>query len=264
MQLDGRPASVFATTDTPKVTGTRTLSKPEPQLQPVLRRSATRKHSSAQTDPAADSPLKQAKRSALQSPQLVSLLTALKTRLGNLEIDLDRLRQENELLRRGLRPGSGVDEIGSSWATSTLAKSRCEELAAYDRAIKEHEGLRNSLQDRARQISLLEARYDHLKERARAKAALHEESVNRIEQLSEQLLAAVQRAVGRSPDEECVDRKAGRDRTGTAVPSSACSAGCPRREAEKCPTERAREGTARGRQPPGRRVRAAQTRKRGP
>ncbi|EEY68427.1 uncharacterized protein PITG_04883 [Phytophthora infestans T30-4] len=76
------------------------------------------------------------------------LLQELRTHLRDLEVDLDRLKQENELLRT--------------------------ELAKYE------------------QVKVLEARYQHLEEKARVKTALYRETTSRLEEVTTQLVEAQQ------------------------------------------------------------------------
>lgn len=181
---------MFSTSDALKVADTRISSKPRSQSKPLSHRAVARKHKSVQTDPVAESSFEQGGGDTSSPSKLVGLLIALKTRLGDLELDLDRLRQENEHLRHELAHCTNDEESRSAGAKVKIDEN--EELMVSTRDINDHECLHHSLQDRTRQISLLEARYDRLKERAHAKAALHKQSVNRIEQLSEQLFKVQQ------------------------------------------------------------------------
>ncbi|OWZ02517.1 hypothetical protein PHMEG_00025909 [Phytophthora megakarya] len=86
------------------------------------------------------------------------LLQELKTHLKDLEVDLDRLQQENELLR----------------------------------GEEDQEQLQASVDALLQQIKVLEARYQHLEEKARTKTVLYQESTSRLEEIATQLFEAQQ------------------------------------------------------------------------
>lgn len=183
VQIDGRPA-----TASPSPARSRTpAASSKSHLKAPPHRSATVKHSSAQTDPISESHPDQAMESV--PPKLSGLLTALKTRLSELELDLDRLRQENELLRRDLTDHHGGKNRPPN---ATTVEEKDEDGEFTLRELKEREELQCALQDRVRQMGLLEARYDQLTERVRERAALYEQSLSHIEQLNEQLFSAQQ------------------------------------------------------------------------
>ncbi|KAL3660104.1 hypothetical protein V7S43_015025 [Phytophthora oleae] len=109
------------------------------------------------------------------------LVQELKTHLRDLEVDLDRLRQENELLRTEL------DQYQNAKKPAKVIKPARED----DKLNEEDQAqLRASIDVLLQKMKVLEARYQHLKEKARAKTELLQESTFRIEELTTQLFEA--------------------------------------------------------------------------
>lgn len=147
------------------------------------------KSCSVQTDAIVESPFKNP---GQPSQQVLGLLGDLKARLKELELDLDRLKQENELLQQEkaqaqLYPASTEDSENQS------SNTRMKKLTHHE--AKEHEELQSCLRDQMRQMGLLEARFHHLEERARAKAELYKQTVDQIDDLNEKLFDVQQQLV---------------------------------------------------------------------
>ncbi|KAF1793227.1 AMP-binding enzyme C-terminal domain [Phytophthora cactorum] len=87
------------------------------------------------------------------------LLQELKTHLRDLEVDLDRLRQENELLRAEL---DQYEDIKKPAETRTLSKNE-DKNANIDE--EDQEQLRASVDTLLQQVKVLEARYQLLEEK---------------------------------------------------------------------------------------------------
>ncbi|KAG3035273.1 hypothetical protein PC128_g843 [Phytophthora cactorum] len=114
------------------------------------------------------------------------LLQELKTHLRDLEVDLDRLRQENELLRAEL---DQYEDIKKPAETRTLSKNE-DKNANIDE--EDQEQLRASVDTLLQQVKVLEARYQLLEEKARAKTTLYRETTSRLEEVTTQLFEAKQ------------------------------------------------------------------------
>ncbi|KAG7401964.1 hypothetical protein PHYBOEH_008485 [Phytophthora boehmeriae] len=112
------------------------------------------------------------------------LVQELKQHLLNLEVDLERVRQENTLLRGELEQYQTAGE-------KTRLQDHGKRLAGHLDTDDQVE-LQSSVASLLQQIKLLEARYQHLEEKARAKAALYQETTTRLEEMSVQLFEAQQ------------------------------------------------------------------------
>ncbi|GMF89069.1 unnamed protein product [Phytophthora fragariaefolia] len=123
------------------------------------------------------------------------LVQELKTLLKDLAVDLERLQKENELLRT---------EIEECQTKST--KPQCARDARDTSSYIASEGDQGSLQvfvestvdALQQQVKVLEARYQHLEEKARAKTALYRESTSRLEELNAQLFEAHKKLAAQS------------------------------------------------------------------
>jgi hypothetical protein len=107
--------------------------------------------------------------------EVQALVGLLKQRLAELDVDLARLRQENELLR-------------AERATPTPAvvpKGGCEDHGQ----IRELEHL---LHDRVRQMKILEEQFAHLQHKAKTKTLLYRENLDKVEKLTSELFDAKQ------------------------------------------------------------------------
>ncbi|GMF11979.1 unnamed protein product [Phytophthora lilii] len=113
------------------------------------------------------------------------LVQQLKTHLNDLEVGLERLRQENELLRTELEQCQDSKKEQKNVATS-------KEDTNNNVAEKDQEQLRICVAALHQQTKVVEARYQHHEEKARAKAALYKESTTRLEEMSTQLFDAQQ------------------------------------------------------------------------
>ncbi|KAG1693655.1 hypothetical protein DVH05_023058 [Phytophthora capsici] len=112
------------------------------------------------------------------------LVQELKSHLGDLEVNLNRLKQENELLRTEL------DQYQNTKKPAKTAQVAHEDdiNAKFDEDNREQ--LRASVDGLLQQVKMLEIRYQHLEEKARVKAELLKESTFRIEELTTQLFEA--------------------------------------------------------------------------
>ncbi|TMW68337.1 hypothetical protein Poli38472_005805 [Pythium oligandrum] len=109
-----------------------------------------------------------------------ALLTEWRARLVELETDLERLRQENELLRAESRVANEENQSRTSNRPDETTKIEQEELT-------------HALSDRVRQLAVLEARFAHLQDKAKAKTALYQLSVSKVEELNAALFDANQK-----------------------------------------------------------------------
>lgn len=193
MQTDGRPRSAASTPASSAKRDRRGSASKSTRAQPASTRTRKIAHCDTQTETAPDalqcandngSP--SPSRSLQTPPLLAGLLRDLKARLSDLELDLDRLRRENELLRQEQASAS----LKRSSVDAENQSQRSNAIASTD-----HDALERSLQSHARQMSLLEARFHRLEDRLRAKAALHEQSLGQIEALNAQLFRAQQQLV---------------------------------------------------------------------
>lgn len=123
-------------------------------------------------------------------PSVLALLGDLKARLRELEVDLDRLRQENELLRHEKQAVEPIAPVDSP--VDDNSENLKPTNGPGSKASQEQQELQSSLRDQMRQMGLLEARYHHLEEKARAKAALHKQTLHQMQQLNEQCFDAQQ------------------------------------------------------------------------
>lgn len=114
------------------------------------------------------------------------LVQALKTHLRDLEVDLERLQKENELLRTEL------DECQANSKPPQAQEPAREEDGNNGAGETDQASLRMFVDALQQQVKVLEARYQHLEEKARAKAALYRESTSRLEEMSAQLFEAQQ------------------------------------------------------------------------
>ncbi|KAG7381934.1 hypothetical protein PHYPSEUDO_005461 [Phytophthora pseudosyringae] len=117
------------------------------------------------------------------------LVQDLKTHFRDLEVDLDRLRQENELLRAELDQYQGVKKPVEIKTLSQEEDSNAEEG---------HEQIRAGVDALIQQMKVLEARYQHLEEKARAKTALNQEITSRLEEVTTQLFEVQQQAAAQA------------------------------------------------------------------
>lgn len=114
------------------------------------------------------------------------LVQELKTHLRDLEVDVDRLRQENEVLRTELEQ---YEDSKKPAKTKTLSQEEDDNANIKE---QDQEQLRACVHALLQQMKVLEARYQHLEEKARAKTALYQESASRLEEVSTQLFEAQQ------------------------------------------------------------------------
>lgn len=116
---------------------------------------------------------------------LLGLVSELKQRLQTLELDLERLRQENRLLLE--------DHVRAAAATVQPAAAERESAAEAPR--NELALLRTSVECQARHIDVLEARYKHLEQQAKAKSALYLQTTAKLQTLSGELFDAREQIV---------------------------------------------------------------------
>ncbi|KAE9026147.1 hypothetical protein PR003_g4921 [Phytophthora rubi] len=114
------------------------------------------------------------------------LVLELKTHLRDLEVDLKWLQKENELLRTEL------EECQSNNKPLQPVKPAREEDDSNSASEADQASLRMLVDAFQQQVKVLEARYQHLEEKARAKTALYRESTSRLEEMSTQLFEAQQ------------------------------------------------------------------------
>ncbi|POM77804.1 hypothetical protein PHPALM_4750 [Phytophthora palmivora] len=114
------------------------------------------------------------------------LLQELKAHLRDLEVDLGRLRQENELLRRELQCQQAKK------STENKVPSSQNDTDHNDNINNEDHQLQADVDALLQQVKILEARYQHLEEKSRAKTALYHESTSRLEEVTAQLFEARQ------------------------------------------------------------------------
>ncbi|KAL4151414.1 hypothetical protein PRNP1_008359 [Phytophthora ramorum] len=113
------------------------------------------------------------------------LVQELKSHLRDLEVDLERLRQENEMLRVELEECQGN--------TRFQEKTPVQEVQTNAPANGDDQNqLRSCVDTLLQQVKVLEARYQHLEEKARAKAVVYEESTTRLEEVNTQLFETKQ------------------------------------------------------------------------
>ncbi|KAF4046091.1 hypothetical protein GN244_ATG01432 [Phytophthora infestans] len=116
------------------------------------------------------------------------LLQELKTHLRDLEVDLDRLKQENELLRTELAKYEVIEKPNE---TKILPQTEGNSTTCII-IDADQEQLHASVNTLFQQVKVLEARYQHLEEKARAKTALYRETTSRLEEVTTQLFEAQQ------------------------------------------------------------------------
>ncbi|KAJ0411877.1 hypothetical protein ATCC90586_005972 [Pythium insidiosum] len=112
----------------------------------------------------------------LVSPGLQSLVTELRDRLEELEVDIQRLQTENELLRQENERNNENDGDGRNGIDETGTPETREQKELYE-----------MLQDRMRQLNVLEAQYAHLQRKAKAKHTLYATTIERLEALTTEL-----------------------------------------------------------------------------
>jgi chromosome segregation ATPase len=125
------------------------------------------------------------------SPNIVELarhplVQELKTHLRGLEVDVGRLQQENELLRVELDQHQDLKKLEGT------QNAPQDEANNFNIRHEDPQQLRGGINALLQQMKVLEARYQHLEEKARAKSALYQESTCRLEDLSTQLFDAQQ------------------------------------------------------------------------
>ncbi|DAZ99220.1 TPA: hypothetical protein N0F65_008087, partial [Lagenidium giganteum] len=124
-----------------------------------------------------------------QVPPLVrELIDKLKTKLGALEVDLARLRQENELLRTRKDGSTSQENTGDQGNCGNTVTSRIMDDVSLTQ--RERQELEELVQDRSRQLTLLEAKFIQLESKAKSKSTLYKQTLARMEQLSEELFDA--------------------------------------------------------------------------
>ncbi|KAG6618668.1 voltage-gated potassium channel subunit beta [Phytophthora cinnamomi] len=114
------------------------------------------------------------------------LVQTLKSHLRGLEVDLERLQKENELLRTEL------EECRTTDKPPQLVKDAPEEDNSNNAREADQASLRMFVDALQQQVKVLEARYQHLEEKTRAKAVLYRESTSRLEEMSTQLFETQQ------------------------------------------------------------------------
>lgn len=115
----------------------------------------------------------------------IPLLQKLKAHLRHLELDLDRLKKENEILRAEL----DQYELSKNTAAPDTKLLREGDNNAVD---EDQQQLRAEFDAVLRQMKGLEARYQNLEEKARAKTVLYLESTSRLKEATTQLFETQQ------------------------------------------------------------------------
>lgn len=115
----------------------------------------------------------------------IPLLQKLKAHLRHLELDLDRLKKENEILRAEL----DQCELSKNTAAPDTKLLREGDNNAVD---EDQQQLRAEFDAVLRQMKGLEARYQNLEEKARAKTVLYVESTSRLKEATTQLFETQQ------------------------------------------------------------------------
>lgn len=150
-----------------------------------------RSNASAKETPRVRRPVRTARASQTDNenalPLLLELVDELKQRLQSLELDLERLRQENRQLL--VATESHTRAAGHATAPAT-AKEPAAEATRNELLV-----LRTSVESQARHIDVLEARYKHLEEKAKAQAALYLQTTSKLHTLSDELFDAQEQIV---------------------------------------------------------------------
>lgn len=116
---------------------------------------------------------------------VVAVLAELKQRLGDLQVDLERLHQENELLRAERDEQQENEDQNHN-------RPKWDERQVLLRSKHEHRELENLLRDRVRQMNVLEAQFKHLQDKLRAQSLAYKQSLGQVEQLTTELVDAKQ------------------------------------------------------------------------
>ncbi|RLN06141.1 hypothetical protein BBJ28_00004737 [Nothophytophthora sp. Chile5] len=109
------------------------------------------------------------------------LVAELKRHLRDLEVGLERLRQENELLRLELEQQRASERRPAAQSSVSV------DANAATRNSNNQEELQECVAAQLQQMKVLEARYQQLEAKTRAKTALYQESTTHLEEMNAQL-----------------------------------------------------------------------------
>ncbi|RLN38049.1 hypothetical protein BBJ28_00001087 [Nothophytophthora sp. Chile5] len=109
------------------------------------------------------------------------LVAELKRHLRDLEVDLERLRQENELLRLELEQQKGNERRPAAKSSVSLDANTATSNS------NNQEELQECVAAQLQQMKVLEARYQQMEAKTRAKTTLYQENAKHLEEMNAQL-----------------------------------------------------------------------------